>query len=200
MDYQNTIIDLLRHGEPEGGRMYRGCGTDHSLSKLGWQEMQASIKKRIDENDTNWSQIITSPMVRCHAYAKELGQQMNVPVEVVDTLVEANYGEWEGKTPSQIKQEFGEEYWDFYADPVNKRPRGAESLEKLNERVSASLTDLILRYKGQKILLISHAGVMRAVMGGVLKMPLASQQLINIPYAGMYRVLDERRGTRICFI
>lgn len=24
-----TVIDLLRHGEPEGGRMYRGGGVDH---------------------------------------------------------------------------------------------------------------------------------------------------------------------------
>ena len=29
-----TVIDLLRHGEPEGGHMYRGGGVDHVQSRL----------------------------------------------------------------------------------------------------------------------------------------------------------------------
>ncbi|HEC05035.1 MAG TPA: histidine phosphatase family protein [Thiothrix sp.] len=177
--------------------MYRGSGTDHPLSNLGWQQMQQSIDAACT-GSSNWSQIITSPMTRCLTFAEQLSQQLNIPLEVINELVEAGYGEWEGKTPAQLKQEYGEAYWAFYDDPVNNRPTGAEPLEVLNERVSTTLIELLARYKGQNVLLISHAGVMRAVIGNVLQMPLASQQLINIPYAGMYSVLDERRGTRIC--
>jgi len=197
MNYQDTTIDLLRHGEPEGGRMYRGSGTDHPLSALGWQQMEDSLTA-LSADQKTWTHIITSPMIRCLAFAEQLSKQMNLPLEVLDTLVEASYGEWEGKTPAQLKQEYGDEYWGFYADPVNCRPRGAESLEALNKRVNNTLYDLLERYKGQSLLLISHAGVMRAVIGSVLKTPLASQQQINIPYAGTYRILDERRGLRIC--
>ncbi|MEE9351773.1 MAG: histidine phosphatase family protein [Thiotrichaceae bacterium] len=200
LNSQNTIIDLLRHGEPEGGRMYRGSGTDHPLSDLGWQQMKESIRKVRDAHSADWSYIVTSPMTRCHSFAKELSQQMDLPLEVIDTLVEAGYGEWEGKTPAQLKQTDNKAYWDFYADPVNNRPKDAESLEDLTSRVSSTFIDLMHRYKGKKVLLISHAGVMRAVIGSTLKTPLASQQQINIPYAGMYRILNERRGTRVCFL
>jgi len=34
-DAEITTIDLLRHGEPVGGRMLRGS-TDHPLSETGW--------------------------------------------------------------------------------------------------------------------------------------------------------------------
>jgi broad specificity phosphatase PhoE len=180
--------------------MYRGSGTDHPLSELGWQQMRESIRKVSDAHGADWSHIITSPMSRCLAFAKELSQQMDLPLEVIDTLVEAGYGEWEGKTPAQLKQTDSKAYWGFYADPVNNRPKGAESLEDLTSRVSSTFTDLIYRYKGQRILLISHAGVMRAVIGSTLNAPLASQQQINIPYAGIYRVLNERRGMRVCIL
>jgi broad specificity phosphatase PhoE len=36
-------LDLLRHGEPEGGRLYRGNLLDNPLSEKGWQQMQASV-------------------------------------------------------------------------------------------------------------------------------------------------------------
>ena len=37
-----TLIDLIRHGEPEGGPMFRGQ-TDHPLSATGWQQMRGAI-------------------------------------------------------------------------------------------------------------------------------------------------------------
>lgn len=40
---RDTIIDLIRHGEPEGGRMIRGQGVDHPLGALGWAQMCAAV-------------------------------------------------------------------------------------------------------------------------------------------------------------
>jgi broad specificity phosphatase PhoE len=54
---------LLRHGEPEGGRLYRGNLLDDPLSEKGWQQMQASV------NGKHWDFIATSPMARCQAFA-----------------------------------------------------------------------------------------------------------------------------------
>ena len=35
-----TRIDLLRHGEPAGGRLLRGCATDDPLTERGRAEME----------------------------------------------------------------------------------------------------------------------------------------------------------------
>ena len=37
-----TTIDLIRHGEPVGGRKYRGQ-TDDPLSEKGWAQMWAAV-------------------------------------------------------------------------------------------------------------------------------------------------------------
>jgi alpha-ribazole phosphatase len=37
-----TIFDVIRHGEPEGGPMYRGS-KDDPLSPVGWQQMRSAI-------------------------------------------------------------------------------------------------------------------------------------------------------------
>lgn len=34
-----TLIDLIRHGEPAGGRRYRGHGLDDPLTEKGWSQM-----------------------------------------------------------------------------------------------------------------------------------------------------------------
>ena len=61
-----TIIDLMRHGEPVGGRRYRGQ-TDDPLSEKGWQQMwDAAGEFR------GWQHIVTSPLQRCAAFADAL--------------------------------------------------------------------------------------------------------------------------------
>ena len=38
-----TIIDLLRHGEPLGGSRYRGNRIDDPLTEKGWRQMWRGI-------------------------------------------------------------------------------------------------------------------------------------------------------------
>ena len=190
-----TVIDLLRHGEPEGGRMYRGGGTDHPLSKQGFQQMQQSIA----DNDADWSAIVSSPMLRCKAFADQLSQQRQLPLEVIENLREAGYGSWEGKTPDQIKAESEEDYWRFFEDPVNNRPENSEPLDIFTPRIEIVLRDIIEKYQGQHILLISHLAVTRALIGIILGMPLASQQRLDMPFAGMLRIIKDRKGLRLFF-
>ncbi len=43
-----TQIDVIRHGEPVGGRRYRGHGVDDPLSEKGWQQMWKAVADRSD--------------------------------------------------------------------------------------------------------------------------------------------------------
>ena len=42
--YENFWVDLIRHGEPEGGDVFRGH-SDHPLTELGWQQFWERIDK-----------------------------------------------------------------------------------------------------------------------------------------------------------
>ena len=39
-----TCIDFLRHGECEGGEIFRGSGSDVALTNKGWQQMRDSVQ------------------------------------------------------------------------------------------------------------------------------------------------------------
>jgi len=188
-----TTIDLMRHGAPIGGRMYRGSGTDHPLSASGWQQMYAALTPY----NNPWDVIISSPMQRCYAFASQLAEQLQRPCVVQDHFKEAFYGEWEGKTHQAIQAAEPDAFAAFYRDPVNCRPANAESLVVFYERVTHAFTDILENFADQQVLMIAHAGVMRCIMTNVLQAPLASQQRVSIPYAGMYRVQQTEQGLTV---
>jgi broad specificity phosphatase PhoE len=67
-----THIDLLRHGEVLGGSCYRGI-TDDPLTNKGWQQMQAKL-----DCNKHWDVIISSPLSRCHHFAKLLSSELQL--------------------------------------------------------------------------------------------------------------------------
>jgi len=192
LDNTETMIDFIRHGEPAGGRMYRGNQVDHPLSERGWQQMHETISRQYlglrSEDQLKWDLIITSPMLRCHAFAKVLSQQLGIPAITNTALTEISFGEWEGKTPAEIKTHDPVLFHDFHRDPVKNRPPGAESLETFSTRIMDGLSLLIKEHTGKKILLVTHAGIMRTILIHVLSAPLKSRQSIRFPYAGMLRL------------
>ena len=96
--YQESIIDLIRHGEPEGGVKFRGS-LDDPLSSEGWQQLSTATAQC-----NTWDLVVSSPLVRCHKFADHLAQQTGKPLEVQRGLREIDFGEWEGKTSQEIEQ------------------------------------------------------------------------------------------------
>ena len=58
-----TVVDLLRHGEPDGGQKFRGS-VDDPLNVRGWEQMRTAVG-----NYREWEVIISSPLIRCAAFA-----------------------------------------------------------------------------------------------------------------------------------
>ena len=111
-----TVIDLIRHGEPEGGQMFRGS-KDDPLSDTGWQQMIAAIA----EGD-QWDAIVSSPMQRCQRFAQQLAEEHRIPLHIDKDLREIGFGEWEGLTAGQIQERYGDDLNHFWQDPIAFRP------------------------------------------------------------------------------
>lgn len=188
----DTIIDLIRHGEPVGGRAYRGHNIDDPLNKKGWQQMRDAVGQHCP-----WTHIISSPLVRCKAFADELAEKHGLSVSVDDRLKEVGFGEWEGKTPDELQQERPEEYQAFYNDPVNSRPPGAEDLGVFITRVVESYQYITEHYAGKHVLVIAHAGVMRAVIAHVLHAEPLGLYRIKVNNAGLTRIRVTERGAML---
>ncbi len=177
-----TQIDFLRHGEPLGGKRYRGQ-IDDPLSETGWAQMWKAVG-----DAAPWQHIVTSPLSRCQAFATALAERHGLPVVSDARLMEIGFGHWEGRTAEQLRSEDPQQLERFYHDPVNARPHGAEPLADFYARVVAGCNDLVQRFQNQRVLVISHAGVIRAVVAHVLDAPLKSTYRVDVAYATITRI------------
>ncbi|KPK11877.1 MAG: phosphoglycerate kinase [Acidithiobacillales bacterium SG8_45] len=194
MSNQEVVIDLLRHGEPEGGRAYRGNSIDDPLSERGWQQMRDAAGEF-----AQWDLIVTSPMRRCCAFAEEFAQKIRVAVQIEPEFREVGFGAWEGKTPDEIIATDSAGYEAFYRDPEHCRPEGAEPLADFTGRVNLAYEKLVASNGGRHILIVSHAGVMRAILAGVLGAPAVSMYRIKVDNAGISRIRHTRYGPKLEF-
>lgn len=188
------LIDLIRHGEPVGGRGYRGHGVDDPLSETGWQQMSDALTGR-----SGWSAIISSPLKRCSAFANELASARGLKVTIEDRFKEVGFGRWEGLSPDEVISRWPEEYAAFYQDPVNFRPEGAESLQAFFQRVSDGLDALSSR-PDERLLLIAHAGVIRAAIAKAAGAAPGTMYRYKIPYAGITQLRFDEKGWFVEFV
>jgi probable phosphoglycerate mutase len=156
---EETLIELIRHGEPEGGSKYRGHGVDDPLTERGWDQMWRGVG-----NADHWDVILTSPLVRCADFAHRLGEERGIPVRIVDDLREIGFGAWEGMTKDQLLQQRAEEFRRFYENPIENTPQDAEIVRDFFYRISFTYNAILDEFLNKKILIVGHAGVIRAAL------------------------------------
>jgi len=188
----STTLDLMRHGEPVGGRRYRGQ-IDDPLSEKGWAQMHAAVGE-----SGPWTRVVSSPLLRCRAFAETLADRHGLPLAFDDRLKEVGFGEWEGRSAAEIEQAAPGTLARFKADPVNARPHGAEPLADFQARVAAGLEDLLAQNAGQHVLLVGHAGVIRMALAWALHIPLEHAYRIEVASATLTRLrFDSGRASLI---
>ena len=180
---ETTIIDFIRHGEPEGGSRYRGHSIDDPLTDKGWRQMWRGVG-----NASPWDMILSSPLIRCALFAETLGDRHNIPVIINEQLKEIGFGAWEGKTRDDLKSERGEEFAAFYADPVKNTPQNAEPVSSFFLRISAVFDSIRDHHAGRHILVVAHAGVIRAALTHTLGADAACMYRFNVTNGNVSRI------------
>lgn len=101
--------------------------------------------------------IYTSPLARCRTLAAYIGTQLKVDYKSDARLAELNFGEWEMKSWDEIDRSSSDWWMDDYIH--RKCPHG-ESYLDLYQRIQSFYQDVFQQH--QRILLVTHAGVIRA--------------------------------------
>jgi len=156
---EETVIEFIRHGEPEGGSRYRGYGIDDPLTERGWKQMWNGVGSA-----DYWDIILTSPLARCADFARRLGEERRIPVRILDDLREIGFGAWEGMTKEQLLENRPEEFRRFYDDPIAYPPEKAEKVEDFFNRISIIYDYFLNEFIGKNVLVVAHAGVIRAAL------------------------------------
>jgi len=177
----DTIVDLLRHGEPQGGRRFRGQ-SDDPLSENGWRQMWQAVGDAAPRQH-----IVSSPLQRCSAFARALADRHGLSLDLEPGFKEIGFGQWEGFTPEEIRQRDSDGYRRYRADPLTFMPPGAEPVAAFMARVAQAWEALLAARQGRHVLVVCHAGVIRAVLAAVLGMTPEKLFRIQIGYASLSR-------------
>ena len=178
-----TVIDLLRHGEYEGDEDILRGSIDDRLSDYGWQQMVTAI-----ENKDDWDYIVTSPLQACREFSELIASEEAIDLELNRSLEEIDFGQWEGLTPAEIIKDDAELLNNWWRSPTVVTPPDGEEYQHFRARVLIALKNIINENKEKRILLVTHAGVIRTIMTYLLGMNEAHLFRINVNYASLTRI------------
>lgn len=187
-DCITTTIDFLRHGEPVGGKKYRGL-LDDPLSDTGWKQMEHAVNP-----NTDWDVILTSPLKRCAVFAQNLAKNRTIPIHEEPRLMEISFGEWEGSTADELMKRDAQQLYAFWSDPFNHTPPGAERLEQFLARTLEAWESILTDWQGKHMLVVCHAGAIRMILCHLLGIPVERQFNIQVDYASSSRIVIEGNG------
>lgn len=154
-------VYIIRHTKVVLGREYCYGQTDVGLADTFLEE--AIIYK--NELPSTFDAVFCSPLSRC----KKLGEALQYPqIQYEDLLKEMNFGDWDGKRWSEIDPQ---ELSAWLGDFVNQATPNGENFGMLAQRVKQFL-DQLRTEKYERVLLITHAGVIRCIWSLILEIPL----------------------------
>ncbi|MDO5511406.1 bifunctional RNase H/acid phosphatase [Corynebacterium sp.] len=155
-----TRFILLRHGQTamSAAKQYSGH-SDPELTDLGLQQARAAAQALGERGGIDL--IVSSPLRRCVQTATAAADKLGLTVEVIDELIEQDFGAWEGKTFDQAHALDPDLHDEWLADPSIAPPEG-ESLQKLHSRIRAVRRDLQERHPGKTILVVSHVSPIKS--------------------------------------
>lgn len=186
---ESILVTILRHGAVEGrAHIFRGA-LDDPLSAQGAAQMQQALLRRsYAKSGEKFDAVATSPLRRCHDFAATLAAQHGAPLQVLPAFSELSFGDWEGLTPDEAAARDPELHQAFHASFGEHAPPNGEALTALRARVVQGWQQWITQDIGANRLLVTHAGVMRALLIELFAYTPAQVFQIAMPEAACMRI------------
>ena len=191
-------LDLLRHGETTGGNGFRGS-LDDALTELGQTQMQQAVA-----DFAGWDLVISSPLQRCQVFAEQFAAARGLPLRIEADLRELHFGDWEGRNAAEILFEDEHALGQFWTNPYQFTPPAAEPVREFANRVLTAVQRLSVELAGQRVLLVTHGGVMRLLLARARGLPEAQLLQVEVPHASLMGLncvaedLSEVAPCRLC--
>ncbi|HSI43140.1 MAG TPA: alpha-ribazole phosphatase [Methylotenera sp.] len=131
--------------------------------------------------------IYSSPLQRCHKLAQALSSdetlnfsERNIVLD--DRLKELHFGDWELSSWDDIPRHVFDTWASDYA---NLAPPKGETFSQLHLRAKSFVEDVSSHLQDKNILVITHGGLIRALIAEVLQIPLKRLFRMTIDYASL---------------
>lgn len=160
---------LVRHAETEASARGRCYGSlDVGLSPLGRRQCAGLARALAVESV---AAVVASPRVRAVETATPVAERHGLAVRVEPSLAELDFGELEGRSYDEIAASLPELYAAWMMQPTKVRFPGGESYADLEARTLHAVRAMLAAFDGRTVVVVTHGGVIRAVLSHVLGVP-----------------------------
>lgn len=149
--------------------------TDVDVAESFAQEVKVTKQKLPNDIDAAFS----SPLQRCVKLAHALSLE-NIRYD--DRLKELHFGDWEMQAWNDMPREYFDEWAQNYA---SMSPPSGETFRELQLRGIAFINEQLKYYRHQHILVVTHGGMIRALLAHVLSMELKGLFRFNVDYGSV---------------
>ena len=154
-------IHLIRHGLTEANSDGKYIGaTDVELSDEGIKRLK-NLKDNFSYPKAD--KIFSSPLIRCQNTARILYPENEVLIE--NDFAECNFGEWEGKSAADLKN--NENFVKWLNNSGEVTPKGGESLKDFSHRVLLAFEKLVensVKNDYKDTVIVTHGGVIMTIL------------------------------------
>lgn len=157
---RDYIIHLIRHGETDGNKEGKYIGvTDLPLNKNSAEEL-----KNLEEEGIypSVARVYSSPLSRSLDSARIIYPEK--PLIAAENLMEYNFGDFEGKTDSELEE--NEIYRDWRAGRIKSTPNG-ENSDDFKQRIYSALVQIVRDMSDNDIreaAIVTHGGVIMTLL------------------------------------
>ena len=179
-----SSLVLLRHGKTALSGRYAGA-TDVDLDAEGIEQV-CSLRRAIAKE--RFDSVLCSPLRRCRQTARLL--ELDAGITLKDDLREIDFGLWESLDIDEIEKTDPDNLKRWIEDPARFCFPEGECRQAFIDRIEL-FSQSLQGMQGGKVLIISHAGVIRHLICSLLG--LSSEHYL------LFKIQEARFTTLDCF-
>ncbi len=155
-----TMLYLIRHGETVLTPMRKFSGTGElnpELTEKGLSQA-AAVAKEIAKLKPEV--LIASPLMRTTQTAQAISEATGLEIKFDEIWFELSFGDWDGLSFEEVKEKFPDQY-QAWLNSSSYAPAGGESYDQAGIRVEAALEKIAAEYPSQRVVVVTHNGVIK---------------------------------------
>ena len=157
-----TCFGLIRHAQTEWNRGKKIQGQSDSPLTADGARQASSWGQRLSQFP--WDRMLASDSGRALTTAERINAFLKIPLETDPRLREQDWGQWTGKTTSQIQTEAARMLDEQIRAGWGFCPPGGEDRRKVSTRSQKALQEAAGKWPGDNLLVVTHEGVIKCLV------------------------------------
>lgn len=182
---ETTILFVVRHGETEWNLIGKQQG--HLNSPLTESGIKQAHALAAGLTDMGIKILYSSDLGRAVQTAEIIGACLGLGVTIDQRLRERHLGSLQGLTMREFHEQFPEEFAAHTSGDPDYILPGGESARQRFERCVACCVELAARHAGQRVLVVTHGGVLMSLFYHALGIPLTDPRRFSLFNAAINR-------------